>query len=405
MPVRLSSRMQAVAPSATKAMTARAKALQAEGRDIVALTQGEPDFDTPETIRDAGIAAIRNGHTRYTPVPGIAQLRAAIAAGFERDHGLLFDIDDIIVCGGAKQVIANALLATLDPGDEVIVPAPCWVTYPEIVKLAGGIPVIVDCATSPTFKLTPEQLHAAITPRTRWLFLNTPSNPTGAVYTARELEALADVLRAHEQVGVLCDEIYQQLVYAPARFASLAAVASDLRDRLLVVNGVSKAHAMTGWRIGWGAGPAGLIKAMATLQGQTTSHASAIAQHAALEAVAGDQSHLTTFRDTFRGRRDLVYDRVKAMPGLTCRLPDGAFYLLVDCRGLLGRRTPQGGKLRSDGDVAMWLLEHFGLAVVPGSSFLAPGYLRLSYAASADDLKPACNRLQAACDTLMARAA
>lgn len=405
MPIPLAARMRNVAPSATKAMTARAKALKAEGRDIIALTQGEPDFETPEAIRKAGIAAILNGHTRYTPVPGIPALRDAIAARLQRDNGLSYAPDRIIVSGGAKQVIANALLATLDPGDEVIVPAPCWVSYPEAVKLAGGSPVIVDCTESPTFKLTADQLDVAITPRTRWLILNTPSNPTGAVYGARQLEALAQVLRRHEHVAVLCDEIYQELVYPPAAFASLAEVAPDLRDRLLIVNGVSKAHAMTGWRIGWGAGPADLIKAMATLQGQTTSHASSIAQHAALEAVGGDQSHLQTFRERLLKRRNLVCDRLSAMPGLTCRVPEGAFYVFVDCTRLLGLRTPQGVELTSDVDVATWLLEQFDLAVVPGSSFLAPGYLRLSYAAAPGDLERACNRLQAACDALMRQAA
>lgn len=405
MSISLSARMQGVAPSATKAMTARARALKSAGQDIVALTQGEPDFDTPAPVCESGIAAIRDGHTRYTAVNGIPALRIAIADALAADHGLTFGIDDIIVGGGAKQVIANALLATLDQGDEVIVPAPCWVTYPEVVKLAGGSPVIIDCTQSPTFKMTAEQLDAAITPRTRWLILNTPSNPTGSVYTARELTALAEVLRHHEHVAVLVDEIYEKLVYKPAEFASLAALAPDLRDRILIVNGVSKAHAMTGWRVGWGAGPGHLVKAMSTIQGQTTSHASSIAQHAALEAVAGDQAHLDRFRQTFRKRRDLICDRLNAMPGLSYRLPDGAFYVFVNCAGLLGRTTPHGNELASDMDVAMWLLEHFGLAVVPGSSFLAPGHLRLSYAASTEDLKRACNRLQAASEMLMMEAA
>lgn len=405
MPIRLSKRMDTVAPSATKAMTARARALKAQGRDIIALTQGEPDFDTPAPIGKAGMAAIAEGRTRYTAVPGIPELRQAIADQIGRDHGLARTTDEIIVCSGAKQVIANALLATLDTDDEVIVPAPCWVTYPEVVKLAGGTPMIVDCTDSPTFKLTAEALETAITSRTRWLILNTPSNPTGAVYTARELEAFADVLRGHEHVAVLTDEIYAELVYPPARFASLAAIAPDLSSRILIVGGVSKAHAMTGWRIGWGAGPADLVKAMATLQGQTTSHASSIAQYAALQAVSGDQGHLADFRATLRKRRDLLCERIGAMPGLSCRVPDGTFYVLVDCTGLLGRRTVQGTELGTDIDIAMWLLEQFDLAVVPGSSFLGPGHLRLSYAVSTDDLERACNRLQAACDALMREAA
>lgn len=405
MSIRLARRMQDVAPSATKAMTAKARELKAEGRNIIALTQGEPDFETPDPIGAAGIAAIRDGYTRYTPVAGIPALREVIAARLQSDHKIIYTPDQIIVGCGAKQVIANALLSTLDPGDEVIVPAPCWVTYPEVVKFAGGTPVIVDCVGSPTFKLTPDQLEAAITPHTRWLILNTPSNPTGAAYSERELIALAEVLRKRDHVAVMTDEIYDKLVYKPARFASLAALAPDLRKRILIVNGVSKAHAMTGWRVGWGIGPADLIKAMTTIQGQTTSHTSSIAQHAALEAVAGHQSHLDRFRETFRARRDLICDRINGMPGLSCSLPDGAFYVLVDCKALIGRTMPDGSVIGSDGDLTLRLLDRFGVAVVPGTSFLAPGYIRISYAASTEDLKRACNRLQAACDMLMMEAA
>ena len=405
MSISLASRMQNVAPSATKAMVARARALEVEGHDIVALTQGEPDFDTPVAICEAGVAAIRGGRTRYTPVTGILDLREAIVGNLQTDHSLVYSPDEIIVGCGAKQVITNALLATLDPGDEVIVPAPCWVTYPEVVKLAGGIPVIVDCLSSPTFKFTPEQFARAVTPRTRWLVLNSPCNPTGAVYNQRDLVALAEILRMHPHVAVLCDEIYEKLVYQPARFASLAAIAPDLRDRILIVNGVSKAHAMTGWRVGYGAGPVSLVKAMATIQGQTTSHTSSIAQYAALEALAGNQSHLDVFRDTFRKRRDFICDRLNQTEGLTCRVPDGTFYVLASCRALLGRRTSDGMAIDSDIDFATWLLESFGVAVVPGASFLAPGHIRLSYAASKDEITRACDRLQAACETLAVEAA
>ena len=405
MSISLASRMQNVAPSATKAMVARTRALEVEGHDIVALTQGEPDFDTPVAICEAGVAAIRGGRTRYTPVTGILDLREAIAGNLQTDHSLVYSPDEIIVGCGAKQVITNALLATLDPGDEVIVPAPCWVTYPEVVKLAGGIPVIVDCLSSPTFKFTPEQFARAVTPRTRWLVLNSPCNPTGAVYNQRDLVALAEILRMHPHVAVLCDEIYEKLVYQPARFASLAAIAPDLRDRILIVNGVSKAHAMTGWRVGYGAGPVSLVKAMATIQGQTTSHTSSIAQYAALEALAGNQSHLDVFRDTFRKRRDFICDRLNQTEGLTCKVPDGTFYVLASCRALLGRRTSDGMAIDSDIDFATWLLESFGVAVVPGASFLAPGHIRLSYAASKDEITRACDRLQAACETLAVEAA
>ena len=405
MSISLASRMQNVAPSATKAMVARTRALEVEGHDIVALTQGEPDFDTPVAICEAGVAAIRGGRTRYTPVTGILDLREAIVGNLQTDHSLVYSPDEIIVGCGAKQVITNALLATLDPGDEVIVPAPCWVTYPEVVKLAGGIPVIVDCLSSPTFKFTPEQFARAVTPRTRWLVLNSPCNPTGAVYNQRDLVALAEILRMHPHVAVLCDEIYEKLVYQPARFASLAAIAPDLRDRILIVNGVSKAHAMTGWRVGYGAGPVSLVKAMATIQGQTTSHTSSIAQYAALEALAGNQSHLDVFRDTFRKRRDFICDRLNQTEGLTCRVPDGTFYVLASCSALLGRRTSDGMAIDSDIDFATWLLESFGVAVVPGASFLAPGHIRLSYAASKDEITRACDRLQAACETLAVEAA
>ena len=405
MSISLASRMQNVAPSATKAMVARTRALEVEGHDIVALTQGEPDFDTPVAICEAGVAAIRGGRTRYTPVTGILDLREAIAGNLQTDHSLVYSPDEIIVGCGAKQVITNALLATLDPGDEVIVPAPCWVTYPEVVKLAGGIPVIVDCLSSPTFKFTPEQFARAVTPRTRWLVLNSPCNPTGAVYNQRDLVALAEILRMHPHVAVLCDEIYEKLVYQPARFASLAAIAPDLRDRILIVNGVSKAHAMTGWRVGYGAGPVSLVKAMATIQGQTTSHTSSIAQYAALEALAGNQSHLDVFRDTFRKRRDFICDRLNQTEGLTCKVPDGTFYVLASCSALLGRRTLDGMAIDSDIDFATWLLESFGVAVVPGASFLAPGHIRLSYAASKDEITRACDRLQAACETLAVEAA
>lgn len=405
MSISLASRMHNVAPSATKAMVARTRALEVEGHDIVALTQGEPDFDTPVAICEAGVAAIRGGRTRYTPVTGILDLREAIAGNLQTDHSLVYSPDEIIVGCGAKQVITNALLATLDPGDEVIVPAPCWVTYPEVVKLAGGIPVIVDCLSRPTFKFTPEQFARAVTPRTRWLVLNSPCNPTGAVYNQRDLVALAEILRMHPHVAVLCDEIYEKLVYQPARFASLAAIAPDLRDRILIVNGVSKAHAMTGWRVGYGAGPVSLVKAMATIQGQTTSHTSSIAQYAALEALAGNQSHLDVFRDTFRKRRDFICDRLNQTEGLTCKVPDGTFYVLASCRALLGRRTSDGMAIDSDIDFATWLLESFGVAVVPGASFLAPGHIRLSYAASKDEITRACDRLQAACETLAVEAA
>lgn len=382
-------------------MTARARALRAQGQDIITLSQGEPDFDTPSDIREAGIAAIRGGHTRYTAVAGIDELRSAIAAKLRRDNGLDYDPSQVIVGCGAKQVIFNALFATLDPGDEVVIPAPCWVSYPDMVRLAGGNPVVLDCPAAEGFKLSPEQLRAAITPRTKWLILNSPANPTGAVYSDADLAALAEVLREAPDVWVLCDDIYEKLVYRPARFATIAAVAPDLKWRTLVVNGVSKAHAMTGWRVGYGAGPDDLVKAMATIQGQTSSHTSSISQHAAAEALAGDQGYMPAFVNAFMERRDLMCERLKRVPGLRCRVPDGAFYLFVSCKELIGTAMPDGRPLHSDQDFAMYLLEKFGVAVVPGSSFLAPGYIRLSYAASPEMLERACDRILAACEAVV----
>ena len=397
----LAQRMMSVRPSGTKEMTARARALRAQGQDIITLSQGEPDFDTPSDIREAGIAAIRGGHTRYTAVAGIDELRSAIAAKLRRDNGLDYDPSQVIVGCGAKQVIFNALFATLDPGDEVVIPAPCWVSYPDMVRLAGGNPVVLDCPAAEGFKLSPEQLRAAITPRTKWLILNSPANPTGAVYSEADLAALAEVLREASDVWVLCDDIYEKLVYRPARFATIAAVAPDLKWRTLVVNGVSKAHAMTGWRVGYGAGPDDLVKAMATIQGQTSSHTSSISQHAAAEALAGDQGYMPAFVNAFMERRDLMCERLKRVPGLRCRVPDGAFYLFVSCKELIGTAMPDGRPLHSDQDFAMYLLEKFGVAVVPGSSFLAPGYIRLSYAASPEMLERACNRILAACEAVV----
>ena len=399
--VSLARRMASVQPSATKAMTAKARALREAGQDIVALSQGEPDFDTPSNVCDAGIGAIREGHTRYTAVAGIAELREAIGAKLRTENGLDYDPSAIVVGCGAKQVIFNALFATLDPGDEVVIPAPCWVSYPEMVRLAGGTPVVVDCAPGSGFKLQPDELAAAITPRSKWLMLNSPANPTGAVYSEKELAALGEVLKAHPHVGLLSDDIYEKLVYAPACFATMAAVVPELRDRTLLVNGVSKAHAMTGWRVGYGAGPRDLIKAMTTIQGQTSSHTSSVSQYAALEAIGGDQTHLIRFVETFRQRRDLVCERLKQVPGLRCRLPEGAFYAFVSCRDLIGTQRPDGTVIRSDTDFAMYLLEQFGVAVVPGSSFLADGYFRVSYADSTEALEKACNRIQAACEALV----
>lgn len=395
----IAKRLQAVRPSQTKAMTAAAAALKEKGIDVIALSQGEPDFDTPEAVQNAGIAAIRNGRTRYTPVAGVKPLREAIREKLSRDNGLDYDIDQITVGCGAKQIVFNALFASLDPGDEVIIPAPCWVSYPDMVRLAGGEPILVPCHEHFGFKLKSQDLEAAITPRTKWLMLNSPNNPTGAVYSKAELAALAEVLRKHRQVHVLADDIYEKLVYG-VRFATMADAAPDLIDRVLTVNGVSKSSAMTGWRLGYGAGPKDLIKAMNTIEGQTSSHTSSISQYAAIEAIAGDQGYVETFVTEFRKRRDFVVEKINEAEGLKCRTPDGAFYVFVNCAGVIGKVTPQGAVIADDMDFAMYLLEQFGVAVVPGSAFMASPYIRISYAASIEELQHACGRILAACEAL-----
>ena len=400
MPI-VSTRLKAVRPSQTKAMTAKAAALREKGVDVVTLSQGEPDFDTPNAILQAGSAAIDAGHTRYTPVAGVKPLREAIRRKFLRDNELVYDLEDITVGCGAKQVVFNAFFASLDPGDEVIIPAPCWVSYPDMVRLAGGSPVIVPCQERFGFKLRPQDLEAAITARTKWLLLNSPNNPTGAVYSETELRALAAVLRRHPHVLVLCDDIYEKLIY-DASFSTMAEAAPDLAGRTLTVNGVSKSSAMTGWRVGYGAGPRELIKAMNTIQGQTSSHTSSISQYAAVEAIGGDQGHIAEFVSSFRQRRDMVVDRINAVPGLSCRVPDGAFYVFINCAGVIGKKTTPGKVIENDIDFAMYLLEQFGVAVVPGVAFMASPYIRISYACSLSDLKRACARILAGCQALSA---
>ncbi|UVK49192.1 pyridoxal phosphate-dependent aminotransferase (plasmid) [Mesorhizobium sp. AR07] len=395
----IAKRLQAVRPSQTKAMTAAAAALREKGIDVIALSQGEPDFDTPDVVQRAGIAAIREGKTRYTPVAGVKPLREVIRQKLLHDNSLDYDIDAITVGCGAKQVVFNALFASLDPGDEVIIPTPCWVSYPDMVRLAGGELVLVACHERFGFKLKPQDLEAAMTPRTKWLMLNSPNNPTGAVYSKAELAALAVVLRRHPQVHVLADDIYEKLVYG-VRFATMAEAAPDLIGRTLTVNGVSKSSAMTGWRLGYGAGPKDLIKAMNSIQGQTSSHTSSISQYAAIEAIGGNQDYIDDFVSSFRKRRDLVVEKINEAQGLKCRTPDGAFYVFVNCAGVIGKTSPQGKVIETDMAFAMYLLEHFGVAVVPGSGFMASPYIRISYAASIEDLQHACDRILAACEAL-----
>lgn len=392
----LSTKLAAVKPSQTKAMTALAASLRTQGKSIITLSQGEPDFETPDNIKKAAIAAIEAGNTKYTAVAGIEALRDAIVTKFQRENGLNFTADQVTVGCGAKQLLFNALVASLDEGDEVVFASPCWVSYPEMIKLAGGAPVAIKTRIDEGFILQPEALREALTPRTKWLMLNSPSNPTGAVYTSKDLEALAEVLRDYPDVWILSDDIYEHLVYGDAEFATMAAIAPDLATRTLTVNGVSKAYAMTGWRVGYAAGPIELIKAMNTVQGQSTSHTSSISQYAAVEALVGDQSFLTNFRYAFQARRDLVVGLLNAIPGLECRTPDGAFYVFVACQKLLGSETPHGQRLETDMDIAMYLMEEAGVAVVPGSGFLAEGFIRISYAASEDELKAACTAINEA---------
>ncbi|KUM25907.1 aspartate aminotransferase [Mesorhizobium loti] len=396
----ISRRLQTVRPSETKAMTARAAALRNSGVDVIVLSQGEPDFPTPASICDAGARAISEGRTRYTAVAGAIQLREAICAKLRRDYRLAYSVDQVTVGCGAKQVIFNALYASLDADDEVIIPTPCWVSYPDMVALAGGTAVLTPCAPDNGFKLKPEALAAAITKRTKWLILNSPCNPTGAVYSADELDALAQVLREHQHVHILSDDIYEKLVYG-VPFATILAVAPDLSERVVIVNGVSKANAMTGWRVGYAAGPARLIGAMNTIQGQTSSHTSSISQYAAVEAIGGDQHHVADFAAEFQKRRDLVVDLLNRAPGLSCIVPDGAFYAFPSCSGLIGKRTSSDKVITNDVDFTDYLLDQFGVATVPGSAFLAPSFLRISYASSQAELKLACQRIIDACAALM----
>lgn len=384
-------------PSATYRMIDRVAARRASGAGVISLSAGEPDFDTPGHIRDAAIAAIRAGHTRYTPVAGMRALREAVAAKFRHENGIDASWEDTIVCGGGKQVIHNALAATLNTGDEVIVPAPYWVSYPEMVQLCGAIPVVVPCDGASGFKLTPEALRAAIGPRTRWLILNSPSNPTGAVYSREELAALAEVLLAHPHVLVLSDDIYEHLVFDGAAFATMAQVEPCLRARTLTMNGVSKAYAMTGWRIGYGTGPRWLIEAMEKLQGQQTSGASSISQHAALAALTGPQDFIQQSRSVFEARRDMMVQILNDTPGLTCENPGGAFYAFASVAALIGRTTAAGTLLSTDEDVAHALLDEAGVAVVHGSAFGLGPYIRIAYALDNASLRQACAAIDRFC--------
>ena len=399
-PTRLSSRLSAVRPSPTIAITRLANELRRQGRDVIGLSQGEPDFDTPAHVKEAAKAAIDAGATKYTDVDGTPELKRAIVGKFRNENGLSYDVSQISVGTGGKQVLYNALCATLDAGDEVIIPAPYWVSYPDMVLLAGGQPVIVPCDEADGFKLSAPSLRTAITPRTKWLVLNSPSNPTGAGYSAADLKAIADVLLDHPQVMVLTDDMYEHIRYDGWQFATIAAVEPRLFDRVLTCNGVSKAYAMTGWRIGYAAGPADIITAMGVLQSQSTSNASSVGQAAALAALTGDQSFISEWAAIYRARRDKAVALINAVPGLSCRTPGGAFYLFVNCGGLIGKRTPQGKTLATDSDVVMFFLENAGVALVAGSAYGVPGFFRMSTATSIDIIEQGIQALQEVIATL-----
>jgi len=392
-----SAALARVKPSATLAVTARARELKREGRDVIGLGAGEPDFDTPENVKEAAIAAIRRGETKYTDVDGLPELKAAVAAKFARENGLTYAVNQIHVAPGGKTVIYNALLATLSPGDEVIVPAPYWVSYPDMVLLAGGEPVTVVGHETDGFKLKPAALEAAITPRTRWLILNSPSNPSGAAYTGDELEALAAVLRRHPQVWILTDDMYEHLIYGDFDYRTIAQVAPDLYDRTLTVNGVSKAYAMTGWRIGYAGGPKPLIDLMRKVAGQTTSNPSSISQWAAVEALNGPQDFIAERAKHFEARRDLVVSMLNQATGIRCAVPEGAFYVYPSIEGLIGKTTEGGTVIDSDDTFAAELLDAEGVAVVQGSAFGLSPYFRISYATSESVLEEGCRRIQRFC--------
>jgi aspartate aminotransferase len=390
----LAQSLNRIQPSPTIAVTTKARELKAAGRDVIGLGAGEPDFDTPDNIKEAAIAAIRRGETKYTAVEGIAELRDAIAKKFKRENGLDYKPSQTFVSPGGKSVLFNALLATINPGDEVIVPAPYWVSYPDIVLLGGGKPVIVECTLEQGFRLTPEALEKAITPKTKWLIFNQPSNPTGACYTAEQLKGLTDVLMKYPHVWVLTDDMYEHLVYGGFKFRTVAEIEPGLYERTLTMNGVSKAYAMTGWRIGYCAGPEDLIKAMAKLQSQSATNASSISQWAAVEALNGPQDFIPGFQKLFEGRRDLVVSMLNQASGIECPKPEGAFYVYPTIRKLIGKKTEKGKVIATDGDFASELLEAEGVAVVHGAAFGMSPFFRISYATSNAALEEACKRIQ-----------
>lgn len=396
----LSQTLSRIKPSPTMAVTAKAAELKRAGKDVIGLGAGEPDFDTPDHIKAAAIAAIQRGETKYTAVGGTPELKEAIAQKFKVQNGLDYAADEIIASCGGKHSIYNAMMATLNPGDEVLIPTPYWVSYPDIVLLAGGTPKFIHASLESNFKITPDQLRASITPKTKWLIFNSPSNPSGAAYTRAEVKALTDVLLDFPHVWVFSDDIYEHIVYDGFEFVTPVQVEPKLKDRALTMNGVAKAYAMTGWRIGYVGGPAEVVKAMSKVQSQSTSNPCSISQAAAIEAITGTHDFLVDWVATFKSRRDLVVEMLSAAEGLTCPTPEGAFYVYPDCSALIGRKTPDGAVINGDGDLVTYLLESAGVAAVQGEAFgLSPNF-RVSYATATSLLEDACERIQKACAAL-----
>ena len=390
----IARRLGFIKPSPTLAVSAKAAELKRSGIDVISLGAGEPDFDTPENIKLAAITAIKAGVTKYTNVDGMPELKKAVCEKFKRENGLEYLPDQIIIGTGGKQVIYNLFMATLDQGDEVIIPAPYWVSYPDIVLLAEGKPVIIEAYLETGFRIIPESLDAAITDKTKWFILNSPSNPSGTAYSKQDLLILADILRKYPHVQIMSDDIYEHITFDGFKFYNLAAVAPDLKDRIFIVNGVSKAYSMTGWRIGYGVGNKDIIKAMALIQSQSTSNPSSISQMAAIEALTGIQSYIPKNALGFEKKRDLVFSLLSKIKNLECYKPEGAFYLFIRCTKLFGKKTPSGQLLKNDNDLATYLLEHANVAVVPGIAFGLEGYFRISYATSEELLAEACRRIE-----------
>ena len=396
----ISSRVNNIKPSLTIATNMKAQELKRAGKDIIVLAAGEPDFDTPEHIKNAAIKAINNGFTKYVPGKGTPDLQQAIQKKFKQDNGLDYDLSNITVGVGGKHIIYNAFSATINSGDEVIIPAPYWVSYPDIVILNDGVPVVVECGEESGFKLNPEDLEKNITKKTKWLMLNSPSNPTGSLYSKQELIALGEILKKHEQVYVLSDDIYEKIVYDDHKFHTFAEVCPDLKDRTLTMNGLSKSYCMTGWRVGYAAGPSNIINAMNKVQSQNVSSTASISMAASVEALNGDQSFISSNNESFLRRRNLVVKHLNETPGLSCRTPEGAFYVFASCKGVLGKKTESGKILKTDGDFMDYLLEDVGVAGVQGSAFGLEGFFRISYATSDSILEDACQRIKNACSRL-----